>query len=181
MNFWGWLLKKRGWTFRLNIDPPRKCVVCVAPHTSNWDFILGEVCIRSVGKTASFLMKDTWFFFPLGLFLKGIGGVPVKRQKHTHVTDNVIAMFNSKEDLWVAVTPEGTRSRNPLWRKGFLHIAREAQVPIVLAVFDYGRRIVLIDRVLTPSDDPDHDLNEIKHYFASFPDAAKFPQNFAIE
>ena len=63
MNLAARILKWKHWNFKLNTEIPDKCVICVAPHTSNWDFILGELCIRSIGKTASFLMKKTWFFF----------------------------------------------------------------------------------------------------------------------
>ena len=47
-----------------------KCVICVAPHTSNWDFILGLFAYKSLGREANFLMKEFWFFFPLNILLR---------------------------------------------------------------------------------------------------------------
>ena len=76
MNLSGWILKKTGWTFKVNLTMPDKCIIVIAPHTSNWDFILGELGIHSVGMKAGFLMKDTWFFFPLGYLMKALGGIP---------------------------------------------------------------------------------------------------------
>ena len=176
MNWAGRLLKRARWTFAVNLDMPDKCVICVAPHTSNWDFILGEISIRSVGKSAHFLMKDTWFKFPLGPIMRRIGGIPVKRSRHTHVTDSVVNEFNSNSHLWVAVTPEGTRSANPNWHKGFLHIAQAAKVPVLLAYIDYAKREVCIDREFEPTGDTDADIVTIKKYYASR--TAKYPEKF---
>ena len=171
------LLQWSGWRFEVNIPDTPKCVVCVAPHTSNWDFILGEVCIHSVDRTAGFLMKSTWFFWPLGVLLRHIGGIAVRQREHTHVTETVVAEFNRRDQLWVAVTPEGTRSRVTRWHKGCLHIARDAHVPLVLAYIDYGKKVVCIDRVFTPGDDPEADLLAIKRYYRPF--TARHPEQFA--
>ena len=132
MNIWQRLLQRAGWSFSINIDAEAipRCVICVAPHTSNWDFVLGEVCIRSVGRTAGFLMKSTWFFFPLGALLRRIGGVAVDRRAHANVTEQVARRLQQSQQMWIAITPEGTRSANPNWHKGCLHIAREAGVPL---------------------------------------------------
>ena len=178
MNIAAWLLKKKGWTFSVKIPPTPKCVVCVAPHTSNWDFIIGELAIHSVGMRAGFLMKDTWFFFPLGYILKKMGGVPVKQHSHTNVTDSVVRAFNATDKLWIAVTPEGTRSPNPHWHKGFLHIAHDAGVPVALAFIDYEKRMACIDRMFQPSNDVDADMAEIKKYYAGF--KGRYPEKFAL-
>lgn len=177
MNLAGWILKKAGWDFQINIPPTPKCVIAIAPHTSNWDFILGELAIRSVGMKAGFLMKSTWFFFPLGYFMKAIGGIPVKQHKNTRVTDDVVEAFNSHDELVIGLTPEGTRSRNEKWRTGFMHIAREANVPLALAYIDYKTRKVCIDRFYELTGNIDADMAGIKKYFSQF--NAKFPEKFA--
>lgn len=154
--------------------------MCVAPHTSNWDFIIGEVCIRSVGRTAGFLMKDTWFFFPLGYLLRAIGGIPVSRKRRTHVTDSVVEAFKSDDRLMVAVTPEGTRSRNANWHTGFLHIARKADVPVVMGTIDYESRLVKIEKPFYPSADVEADMEKIKEYFSTRGHIAKYPDKFTV-
>lgn len=158
-------MKNHGWKFVVNIPPLKKCVICVAPHTSNWDFIMGELAIRSVGMKAGFLMKDTWFFFPLKYLLYSIGGVPVSQHRRTNVTSGVITSFNKRDNLAIAVTPEGTRSLNPRWHRGFLHIAREADVPIVLGYFNYEEKIVCLDKIFEQSGDIDKDMLAIKKYY----------------
>lgn len=177
MKFSAWLLKKKGWKFDINITLPPKCVIAIAPHTSNWDFVYGELAVRSVGLKAGFLMKSTWFFFPLGYLMRALGGIPVNRKKHTRVTDAVVEAFNSHEKMVVGLTPEGTRSRNEKWRTGFIHIAQEANVPLALAYIDYGTRTVCIDRFYELTGDIDADMANIKQYFSKY--QAKFPEKFA--
>jgi 1-acyl-sn-glycerol-3-phosphate acyltransferase len=176
MNISKWILDKCGWKFVVNVPIAPKCVICVAPHTSNWDFILGELAIRSVGKSAGFLMKSTWFFPPLGFFMKKIGGIPVVQKRHTHVTDTVVEAFNHANEMAVAVTPEGTRSPNPNWHKGFLYIAHAAAVPVLLAYLDYGSKTICIDREFKPTGDPEADLMELKKYYKD--KVARYPQKF---
>jgi len=176
MNLAGWILKKAGWKFNINIPPTPKCVIAIAPHTSNWDFILGELAIRSVGMKAGFLMKDTWFFFPLGYFMRAIGGIPVKQSKNTRVTDSVVAAFKSRDELVIGVTPEGTRSARERWRTGFMHIAREAEVPLALAYIDYPSRTVCIDRFYELTGDIDADMAGIKEYYSHY--TGRFPEKF---
>ena len=70
-----WLLYKRmGWTADVTEDHPDKFIICLAPHTSNWDFILGLLYSRSIGMKINFLMKKEWFFWPLGPIFKSLGG-----------------------------------------------------------------------------------------------------------
>ena len=112
MNLSGWILKKTGWTFKVNLAMPDKCIIVIAPHTSNWDFILGELGIHSVGMKAGFLMKDTWFFFPVGQLMKALGGIPVNRRQHGNLTHASLAASHPRAHA--APTPIGTRAPS-LW------------------------------------------------------------------
>ena len=78
-----------GWTAEVTVPARDKCLLCVAPHTSNKDFLLGELYIRSIGRKAGFLMKKEWFFWPLGGILRKIGGIAVERSRHTSLTDQL--------------------------------------------------------------------------------------------
>lgn len=183
MSLMQFILKKSGWRFDNRLPQlPEKCVICVAPHTSNWDFIWGEVATRSVGIKAQFLMKSTWFFFPLGYLFRSLGGIPVERKSHhNHVTDSVVETLNNCDSLAIAVTPEGTRSRNAHWHSGFLHIAHEAHVPVVLGYFDYKNRIVCLhDTLFTPSGDTQADMRLIKQFYSTH-GSAKYPEKFTAE
>ncbi|MCH5229739.1 MAG: 1-acyl-sn-glycerol-3-phosphate acyltransferase [Muribaculaceae bacterium] len=178
MNFWGLLLKCAGWKVDIEVPYRSKCVICVAPHTSNWDFIAGLLAYRSVGRKASFLMKEFWFFFPLKYLLKALGGIPVKTDSSNSLTSLIIQDFQSRNKLNLAVTPEGSRSAVEKWRTGFLTISYKANVPIQLGVIDFKNKEVLIKKEYKPSGDYDIDLKNIRLYYSKFANAAKYPEKF---
>lgn len=172
-------MKLVGWKVNISTPDFPKCVICVAPHTSNWDFVIGKLAYLSAGREAGFLMKETWFFPPLGWIFRSIGGIPVPRKKKSDLTDYLIDKYKNSAKLSLAITPEGTRKRTDKWRKGFLHIALGANVPIVLAYIDYREKIVSLDKVFKPSGNVKYDLNEIKKYYSNF--NAKFPEKFSTK
>lgn len=181
MNLWVRILKWAGWETDITVPQQDKCVICVAPHTSNWDFILGLAAYRSLGRKANFLMKEFWFFFPLNFILKSLGGIPVSRSgSGGTLTNNIIRQFETRSYMNLAVTPEGTRSPREKWRTGFLYIAYGAKVPIQLGVIDYKRKKIMINDEYIPSGDIDIDLKEIKKYYSGRKDAARYPENFII-
>lgn len=171
MNLAAWILRRAGW--KVEVEMPRlpKALVCVAPHTSNWDFILGKLAWASVGRKAGFLMKEGWFFFPLGLIFKAIGGIPVPR-KHKRegqsLTETVINLYRSRPELTLAITPEGTRSRTVDWHTGFLRIAQGADVPIFLGVIDASTKTIQVNDQFIPTGDLEADMLTVKRFYASF-------------
>lgn len=168
-----------GW--RLNITAPdyRKCIICVAPHTSNWDFVWGKLAYSAVGRKACFLMKEQWFFFPLGPIFKAMGGIPVPRKKGSALTDEIVAMMNHSERMSIAITPEGTRSHTSKWRRGFLYIAHQAGVPILLGVLDYGNKQISICETFYTTGDVDRDMAYIKNFYRGV--KGKHPENFSTD
>ena len=181
MNIWGRMLRGLGWEVRITAPRRDKCVICVAPHTSNWDFILGLSSYMSLGRKANFLMKDFWFFFPLKYLLKDLGGIPVPRSgKHSSLTDSIINMFKSRDYINLAVTPEGTRSATSKWRTGFLYIALGAGVPIQLGVIDYAHRKIIIKDEFQPTGNVEADLQKVKDYYAPYKKCAREPEKFEV-
>lgn len=169
-----------GWDVEVSVPDLPKAIICVAPHTSNWDFIIGELAIRSVGRKAGFMMKSSWFFFPLGCLFKALGGIPVKRRnKQQSLVDVMVQRFNAEQRLVVAITPEGTRSRTAAWHTGFLRIAREANVPIMLAVIDFRMKKAIINDMFIPTGDTEADMRVIKQYYKPF--TGRHPENFTTE
>lgn len=153
-----------------------KCVVCVAPHTSNWDFIVGKLFYTSIGCDAAFLIKKEWFFFPFNLIFNAMGGVPVERGKRTSVTDQMVEMFAKRNRFQLAVTPEGTRKRVKEWKKGFYYIAHKANVPILMAYFDYKKKEAGIKGVFYPTGDAEKDIQAIREQYRGV--TACHPENF---
>ncbi|MDE6831483.1 MAG: 1-acyl-sn-glycerol-3-phosphate acyltransferase [Muribaculaceae bacterium] len=178
MNLAGKILKMFGWTVNVTVPDYPKCIICVAPHTSNWDFILGKLTYASIDRRAGFLMKSSWFFFPLGWIFRKMGGIPVYRKnKRGSLVDQLVERFNSTSRLAIAITPEGTRSRNTRWHTGFLQIAYRAEVPILLGILDYGTKTITISDVVLPTGEIDADLKAVQTVYRST--QAKYPEKFA--
>lgn len=167
------------WSANATEDIPDKCILCVAPHTSNWDFVIGELYYHAIGRSAGFLMKREWFFFPLGCFFKRIGGIPVERKRHISLTDQLAQYAMNNEHFILAVTPEGTRSRVTTWKKGFYYVALKAGIPILLYAIDYKKKQVTCTKTLYPSGDLGKDMRIVMEYYSHF--QGKYPENFALE
>lgn len=178
-NFCNWLLYKHmGWRKNVTAPHPDKYIICLAPHTSNWDFLLGQLYSGAEGWKINFLMKKEWFFWPLGILFRHLGGIPVYRSKHTSLTDNLAADAKAMDTFKLCITPEGTRSANTDWKKGFLVIAKKADIPILLYGVDYERKLIECTETMVPSDDIERDLSRIKAYFKNF--KGKHPENFKV-
>lgn len=178
MNISKWILKTFGWTVDITVPDYKKCIICVAPHTSNWDFIIGKLAYWSVGRKAGFLMKESWFFWPLGPIFRSIGGVPVPRgdKSRGSLVEYLVGRFRNSDELCLAITPEGTRSRTTRWHTGFLRIAIEAEIPIVLGAIDFRTRQVVIVKEFVPTGDIEADLAAVKAYYRPF--TGRHPEKF---
>lgn len=184
MNLSARILKLFGWKVKVTVPDYPKAIICVAPHTSNWDFIVGKLAYLSVGRQAGFLMKSAWFFPPLGWIFKAMGGVPVyrskDRKKHGQsLSEQLIERYNTSARLVLAITPEGTRKRTSQWHTGFLHIAYESNIPVVLAIIDYKLKIADVTDVFLPTGNIEADMKQIKEYYRNA--SGKYPQNFTID
>jgi len=156
-----------GWKIRGHYTN-QKCIIIVAPHTSNWDFVLGAVVRSIIRMNANFLGKKELFKFPLGNYLRYIGGHPVDRTTSHNMVDSIVDIYNKEDHFALAIAPEGTRKYVPKWKTGFYHIAKKAQVPIVMVGFDYELKIVEFREPFYPSDNMEKDMEEIMSYFRGF-------------
>lgn len=170
LRLWGWkVLPHPG-------KQPEGSIICVAPHTSNYDFPLGLLYSWVAGYHAGFLMKSDWFFFPLSYLLRALGGIPVNRKERSQTVDRIQELLKRKGQMHIAITPEGTRSRAEKWKSGFYHIAVAAELPIELAVLDYQKHEVGIFEVFHPTDDLEADLAYIRSRFSA--NQAKYPEQY---
>ena len=174
-----WLLYKcMGWKAQVTEPHPDKYIICLAPHTSNWDFLIGQLYSVSQGMNSNFLMKKEWFFWPLGPIFRHLGGIPVFRSKHSSMTDNMAEAARRADTFRLCITPEGTRSANAEWKKGFYYIAQKAGIPILLYGIDYEKRLITCTKTILPDGDIDRQMREIKLYFKDF--KGKHPEKFSI-
>ncbi len=157
---------------------PDKYIICLAPHTSNWDFALGQLYSGAEGLTCNFLIKKEWFVWPLKSLFKRLGGIPVWRSKHTSMTDNLAETARQSATFRLCITPEGTRSLNPEWKKGFYYIALKAQLPILLYGVDYKKKRIQCTKTIVPNGDIEAQMREIKLYFKDF--QGRKPEKFTV-
>jgi len=171
-----WIFKMLGWKAVVTVVEPAKSVICVAPHTSNWDFIIGKLYYWSLNRKSSFLMKKSWFFFPFGSLLRRMGGIAVDRTRNTSVTEQMADEFNTHDTFHLAITPEGTRKLVTKWKMGFYYIALTSHVPIQLAYIDYAKKEMGITGILYPTGDEIADMETIHAFYKNI--NAKHPEKF---
>jgi len=173
--FLKFLIKLAGW--KIDEFVPQgvdKCVVVMGPHTSNWDFIIGRITFANYGVNAKFLIKKELFFFPMGLILKKMGGIPVDRKTNNNLTEFAAKLFEQYPTMYLVFTPEGTRGYNDKWKKGFYYIAQKAEVPIYLAYIDYEKKIGGFECLFEPTGDVEADVKTIKRVLSKY--KGKFPE-----
>lgn len=159
------LMKRSGWKFEGEPPDLPRLVIAVAPHTSNWDFVVGVMALWALDLRLSFFGKRSIFVWPFSIWLRTIGGVPIDRSASHGMVGEVVRIFQGREKLWVAIAPEGTRKKVAHFKSGFLHIAAGAGVPLVLVYLDYAKRVIGFGPVLNPSTDVAADLEYVEGFY----------------
>ena len=153
-------------------------MIISVPHTSNWDFVWGELAFLSQGIPAYILMKKEFFFFPLGAILRALRVIPVDRgNKENHLAEQLVREFKQRDTMYLCITPEGSRSRRKKWKKGFLVIAKAAGVPVYLGRIDYQTKTCQIGPLFHPTDDLEADMAYIMSTYHGV--HAKHPERFS--
>jgi 1-acyl-sn-glycerol-3-phosphate acyltransferase len=171
------MIRLRGWALEGAVPNEPKMVIIVAPHTSNWDFLTGLWAKLALQLKAGFLGKHTLFWWPLGVFLRRLGGISIDRSKAAGVAEDSAEAFKKHERLMLVVAPEGTRSHSGRWKSGFYRIAVAAGVPILLVTFDYSRKVVRLGPLFHPTGDYEKDLPQIQSHFHA--GMALRPENYS--
>lgn len=156
-----------GWRVQFDGLPAPQGVFIIYPHTSNWDFVIGMLAKWAMGIPVVFWGKDSLFTLPaFGRWLRWIGGVPVDRHNPGGAVAAMVEQFAQARAhnsfLWLALSPEGTRSYRDSWRSGFYQVATQAELPLALAFFDYRARCVGVDSFIRLSGDVGRDMAHIE-------------------
>ena len=136
------IFRVMGWRIEGEFPNRDKAIVALVPHSSNIDFFLTIAFIWGTGMRASFLIKHTVFWYPLGNIIRALGGIPVDRTQQNGLIRDVTQQFREKSKWVLGITPSGTRKPVKEWKDGIARIAASAQVPIVPAVMNYRTRTV---------------------------------------
>ena len=168
------LLKISGWRTKGAFPHIPKFVLIAAPHTSNWDFpIMMFIAFKLRGKLY-WMGKDSIFRKPFRGIFKWLGGIPIDRSRSNNVVDQMIRKFHEADRLIVTIPPSGTRKRVKKWKSGFYHIARGANIPVVLGFLDYKRKIGGIGPVVKLTHDIKADMVRIRAFYSDI--AGKYPE-----
>ncbi len=177
------ILKIIGWKVVLQGDVSNlnRCILVVAPHTHNSEYLLGNLAYWSLDKPLKIIIKDQHTKAWYGGIVKAIGGIGIDRSQKNDLVNFVAGLFE-KEDFSLVITPEGTRTRVEKWRKGFYNMALAAKVPIVMAAGDFktktmylGYKIPYEQIASVPFEEI---MQEIQDYYVKYNIIPKIPENW---
>jgi 1-acyl-sn-glycerol-3-phosphate acyltransferase len=150
------------WRIEGDLPNRSKFVVIAAPHTSNWDFVVGIAARFALGIDVSWLGKHTLFRGPWSVILRRWGGIPIDRSASNDTVSRIVGEFRERQTFILALAPEGTRRKVSEWRTGFWYIAHGAGVPIVPVAFDWARRRIVIRPPFETTGDASADVGALR-------------------
>ncbi|MCX7359837.1 MAG: 1-acyl-sn-glycerol-3-phosphate acyltransferase [Alphaproteobacteria bacterium] len=172
-------LQLAGWKVRGDFPALDKAVLVAAPHTSNWDGINMLATAGYYRVKLRWMGKKSLTTGPFGGLIKWLGCVPIDRSAANDVVRVMAEAFAATPRMILAIPPEGTRSATREWKTGFYHIARAANVPLILSVLDHGAKTISLAAIISPSGDYDADLKIIQGYYANA--RGKHADKFALK
>lgn len=154
-----------GWRVLGHHPGVKKCIVACAPHTSNWDFVLTLLSAMSLSMPCVFMIKDNAFWWPLGVLLRWLGGIPINRRAPEGIVEQMIQIINESERIYVIITPSGTRKNVEYWKLGFYRIAFGAGIPILFGIINYKEKWAGVADLFYPTGDLEKDWETITQVY----------------
>jgi 1-acyl-sn-glycerol-3-phosphate acyltransferase len=170
------------WIWRWKVETPlksEKCVVLANPHTSNWDGFWLMVLSKVINVEMSWMVKKSAVKGLLGKLMLSMGAIPIDRAAKGDLVSKMVDEFNSRDKLILFIPPAGTRAQQDHWKSGFYHIARGADVPVVLGYLDYSRKRAGFGDEIRLTGDVNADMDMIRAKYAEINPVAKYPQNLS--
>ena len=143
------ILKILGYKITTDFPEIPKSIIVFAPHTSYWDAVIGKLVMKVWGVPHHFLGKKELFRFPMVIIVRLLGVIPIRGIKGHNSIYDAVNVLNGKDRMHLAICPEGGFAPTNHWNPGFYYMAVKANVPIVVAYIDYGRREGGIKGVIT--------------------------------
>ena len=169
-------LRATGWAPEGERPAPESFVLIAAPHTSNWDLAYLLALAEVYDLRISWMGKHQIFRPPFGGLFRALGGIPIRRDERADRVSAMAREFAERKRFALVVPAEATRARAPHWKSGFYHIARRANVPIVMGFLDYASKRGGFGPALVASGDIGKDMDVIRAFYAG--KVAKYPQKF---
>ncbi len=169
-------LRLLGWRIAGELPQMPKFILVIAPHTSNWDFVIGMATALKLDLRANWFAKHSLFCPPLKSLMIWLGGIPVDRRKPQGIIEQIADECNRRDQFLLAVTPEGTRGPVKSWKSGCYHIARSTGVPLVPAAIDYSTRTIRFFYPSIPRDNAELEMRRLSDLFQ--PKFARIEKNY---
>ena len=160
-----------------NLPPTiEKYILVAAPHTSNWDFPLMLLTAFTTQVQLKWMGKKSLFRWPFNSLMVALGGVPIDRSRRQEIVTQTSKKILSSKKFILVIPPEGTRSRTQFWKSGFIHISREANVPIVFSYMDYKKKEIGFSEPIDQNQESENILKLAHDFYKNV--TAKYPENF---
>lgn len=175
------ILKLIGWKIVLegDVNNLNRCILVVAPHTANEEYLLGNLAYWALDKPLKVIIKDAHTKAWYGFVVKALGGIGIDRSQKNDLVSFVANEFK-KDSFSLVITPEGTRSWVPKWRKGFYNMALAAKVPIVVAAGDFKKKQIHLGYLISVHDletrTYESIMGEMEEYYKKI--TPKVPENW---
>ncbi len=177
-NFQRWLslnfLKLIGWRADGKVPDVPKFIMILAPHTSNWDLLLILSILNVLGIKFYWFGKKEIFRWPVRGFFEWLGGIPIHRGLRQNMVQQTTEIIQSREQIIIGISPEGTRSKTKYWKTGFYRIAYQAGIPISFAYLDYARKTGGLGPTIHPTGEIEEDMKLIRQFYGEI--TAKYPE-----
>ena len=95
--------------------------------------------------------------------------------KKNNLVDSIVDIYNSKEEFFVTIAPEGTRKKVDKLKTGFYYIALKAKIPILMIGLDFKKKLILISKLFYVSGNVDKDMDSFIDFYR--PITGKIPEN----
>ena len=161
--------KVSGWTYKVEENVLEdKQVIVGFEHTSMMDAVLSIALFQIYDLKIHTLIKKELFKGPFKPLLDAVGGIPVDRKSSKDIVSQMVELFEKNDKFNLVIAPEATRAKNgeerrPI-RTGFWHIAKAANVPIVLLYADSKNKRGGILGKIYPTE-INHDLALLKQLY----------------
>lgn len=175
----GKLLGCLGWEITGDFPDVKRSIMVFAPHTAHVDILYGKLGFNEVGVNYVFLSKKEMFFFPMNLVMKKLGSIAVRGVKGENAIYKVAEMLKQADELHVVVSPEGRIHKVQEWNRGFYHMARKAEVPIIVAALDYGKKQMGVKGIIHELEDYDRVVSQMNEMYKGV--RGKKPEDFILE
>ena len=147
----------------------KKVLYLGGPHTSNWDYVVSLCAMFILDIKAKCIVKSELMFFPLNIILNKFGVIPIDRSKikikDKSNIDIIVEEINKHEDISIAMSPKGTRKKVNKLKTGFFHIARQANIPVCLCAFDFGKKKIIFSEPYFLGDNLDEEITKVLKFY----------------